>query len=123
MQSGEVTCCFEVHGPEHPFADDLVFGRLDERGLHVDEARWRSLASRTAEARADCQECLCRYHCQGDCIGRTFETGVAASPTPSVRCVINRRVTAFLLLKGIERMGGVWVAEAEGRGVPNERAS
>ncbi|HZL07442.1 MAG TPA: hypothetical protein VFE45_18840, partial [Coriobacteriia bacterium] len=112
----------EVHGPEHPLAADLVFGRLDERGLHVDEARWRSLASRTAEARADCQECLCRYHCQGDCIGRALEVSERDGSVPSVRCEINRRVTAFLLLKGIERMGGVWVAAAEGRS-PNGRAS
>lgn len=123
MQSGEVTCCFEVHGPGHPLARDLVLGRLDEHGLQVDESRWRSLTTRTSESLEHCRDCLCRYHCQGDCLSRTLGAGAGDEAVPSVRCDINRRITAFLLLKGIERMGGVWLAAEDERGVADVRAS
>lgn len=109
LPSGEVSACFEVHNLKHPLASSLIIGKLNAGGLDLRTERWQCIMARQADAIPFCHDCFCKYHCAGDCLGKTFDAQDRAGFRPSVRCRINRELLKYLLAKKIAAQAGLWL--------------
>ena len=105
---GNLVSCYEVADSDHPLADLSGIGRIGERGLQVDEPNRLRLHSWLESWRETCRDCFCYWSCAGDCYTRSFHAGPDGRLARGARCVINRRVTEQLLLRGIAEGGGIW---------------
>jgi uncharacterized protein len=105
---GGLTPCYEVFGRTHPLAEQLFFGHIDSRGLTIDQATRRKLYDQIESRRRKCRSCFCFYHCAGDCIAKVLSHGEDGHLKFGPRCSINRSITKELILRNVERAGGVW---------------
>jgi uncharacterized protein len=109
LPTGEVSACFEIFGREHPLAEHFLFGKINGAGLEFDRERWQRIANRTADRISFCQDCFCRWHCAGDCLGKTFAPTRPDHFAPTARCRANQELTKYLLLRRIAESGGIWL--------------
>ena len=114
LPTGEVSACFEVHNLKHPLAGSLIIGKLGESGVELRAQRWQCIMARQVDAIPYCRDCFCKYHCAGDCLGKTFDAKNAAGFRPSVRCRINRELLSYLLAKKVAARAGLWLGTAIG---------
>jgi uncharacterized protein len=114
LPTGEVSSCFEVHNLKHPLAGSLIIGQLAETGLELRVQRWQCIMARKVDAIPYCRDCFCKYHCAGDCLGKTFDAKNSAGFRPSVRCRINRELLSYLLAKKVAAHAGLWLGTAQG---------
>jgi uncharacterized protein len=114
--AGSLVACYEVADSNHPLAAVSTLGRVqDGRVVHDEQAR-RALWSYLEEKRAGCRDCFCYWHCAGDCYTRSF--AAAAGPERSnPRCLMNREITARILLWYIMQGDGMWRGQVEQRQV------
>lgn len=112
LPTGDVSTCFEVHSKEHPLSQQLLIGRIGER-LEIDKDKWKMIAFRTVEKISFCEDCFCKFHCAGDCLGKTFDCRSSNLFKPSIRCKINQELTKYLLIKKIARNKGLWIGKYE----------
>jgi uncharacterized protein len=107
--AGELVTCYEVTDEGHPLAVACTFGRLEGSRAVVDEGRRRALLERLEARRRGCHDCLCYWHCAGDCHVKALYPGADATPGESTRCRVNRDITLELLLMRVaEAEDGVW---------------
>lgn len=90
---GLVTSCFEATETDARF----VYGHYDPAtsGFSIDPHRHRAQLRRSVAHRADCRDCIARYHCAGDCAMKAAAGGLP------VRCVINRELTKDAILEDL----------------------
>lgn len=115
---GSLTPCYEVFGITHPLAAQLFFGHIDASGLTIDQATRRKLYDRIEARRRQCRSCFCYYHCAGDCIAKVLSNGEDGHLQFGPRCSINQSITKELILRNVERAGGIW-REVPPRNEPN----
>lgn len=107
--AGELVTCYEVTGEHHPLAAACAFGRLEDGQAIVDEGRRGAMLRRMEDRREGCRDCLCYWHCAGDCHVKAFYPGAEAAPGSSTRCRVNQAITLELLLARVaEAKDGVW---------------
>ncbi len=58
--------------------------------------------------RAACQDCFCVWHCAGDCFTRSYYAEASSRPGANPRCIMNREITAGILLWYIMEGDGTW---------------
>ena len=105
--SGQLVSCYEVTNDKHPLSMLSAVGQIVQHQISVDHLTRERLLSRMDERRALCSSCFCRWHCAGDCYVRGF--GAEGDHTEfGTRCMINRNLTAHLLLWYIMQGDGVW---------------
>lgn len=115
--AGELVTCYEVTSEDHPLAPDCTFGRLEGGRPLVDEGRRQAMLRRMEARREGCRDCICYWHCAGDCHVKAFYPGAEAAPGASTRCRVNRAITLELLLARLaETEDGVWRGGNGGRG-------
>ncbi|MFL7870045.1 MAG: radical SAM protein [Anaerolineales bacterium] len=111
--SGDLVTCYEVTG-DHSQGCLSHIGRVvageDVEGsrIQIDHQIRRNLHSLMAERREACRDCFCYWSCAGDCYMRTFVTGPNGHLNFGLRCQMNRRILAELLLDAISQGDGVW---------------
>jgi uncharacterized protein len=95
--AGLVTSCFEAADEREPRSEAFIYGRYDptDANFAIDAGRRRDLLRFAVQGRPGCQDCLCKYHCAGDC---AYKAVGAAS---EVRCIINRELTKDLILEAL----------------------
>jgi uncharacterized protein len=107
--AGELVTCYEVTDRDHPLARACTIGTLEGSRAVVDEGRRRVLLARLEARREGCRDCLCYWHCAGDCHVKALYPGAEAGPGESIRCRVNRAITLeLLLLRLAEAEDGVW---------------
>ena len=115
---GLLSFCYEVCDRRHELAGDFLFGRLgSDGGVQVDFGRRLSFRNKIERRRQGCRSCFCFRHCAGDCPAKTFSPD-SGELSLTDRCWLNREITKNILIRYIERGGGVWrgegAREAEG---------
>jgi len=110
LPTGEISTCFEVYSKEHPLAQQLLIGKISE-GLEIDKEKWKKIAFRTVEKIPYCEDCFCKFHCSGDCLGKTFDCRSSSLFKPSIRCKINQELIKYLLIKRIAQNRGLWIGK------------
>jgi uncharacterized protein len=106
--SGELVACYEVTDEGHPLAEMSRVGRVVDGQVQVDNDARSSLLAQLAGRRAACRDCFCYWHCAGDCYSRGIPAAPGAPGPESPRCIMNRGISARLLLWYIMRDGGLW---------------
>jgi len=98
--AGVVTSCFEAADERDPRSAAFVYGRYDPArdDFDLDAERRRGLLAFTVRNRPGCQDCLCKYHCAGDCAYK------ASGRAGEMRCIINRELTKDLILEALGEM-------------------
>jgi len=114
LPTGEISTCFEVYSKEHPLAEQLLIGVISE-GLEIDKEKWKKIAFRTVEKIPYCKDCFCKFHCAGDCLGKTFDCRNNSLFKPSIRCKINQELIKYLLIKRIAQNKGLWIGKCEAK--------
>jgi uncharacterized protein len=100
---GDLVSCYEVTDRQHPLAGTCTIGRIDESAVVLDGRRRATLLARMEDRLAGCRDCFCYRHCAGDCHVKAFYPGTEAAPGTSLRCRVNRQITAQILLWYIAR--------------------
>jgi uncharacterized protein len=114
---GMLTACYEVSGRSHPLANRFHFGNMTEpEGWQINDSVRIGLLEKIEQRRSLCSECLCFWHCAGDCPSKTMSPDGLEDLNFGKRCELNRSITQGLLLRLIESGGGVWRA---GSGMPS----
>ncbi len=92
---GMVSSCFEAREDDERF----VYGRFDPQlgDFRIDTARRQALLKLGVHHRAECQDCIAKYHCAGDCAMKS-----GTGPAAEARCLINRELTKDLILESLE---------------------
>jgi uncharacterized protein len=95
---GKVTACYEAG--EDP-AGAFTFGHYDAtaKRLVIDPQRQRRLLDLSVHNRPECDGCIAKYHCAGDCPMK--RVACAGSTTPA-RCIITRELTADQILAELD---------------------
>lgn len=96
--AGFVTSCYEASDERDAKSAAFIYGRYDrqERHFAIDHAARARLRRFSVSQRPDCIDCLCRYHCAGDCAYKRL------SRVESPRCIINRELTKDLILEDLQ---------------------
>ncbi|MFP4475864.1 MAG: radical SAM protein [Desulfatibacillaceae bacterium] len=103
LPDGSLSLCYEVFGNDHPLAGKMVWGDLLPDGsIRERPGVRRACREAVAARRRECVGCFCRWHCAGDCPARWMGRESHA------RCQVNREITTGLLLRYMQRGGGVW---------------
>ena len=111
---GFLTGCYEICGPAHSLADYFIYGRLSAEGMLVRQTDRARLKSMIAARRSRCRDCFCYWHCAGDCPSKTFTGNGSGHLQFGERCELNRTITRELILRYMERGGGLWQGDIEG---------
>ena len=96
---GRVTACYEAG--EDP-SGQLTFGTFDATTgrLQIDLERQRRLLRYSVHHRPECDGCIAKYHCAGDCPMKRVPVAAPGQPPP--RCVVTRELTADQILAELE---------------------
>lgn len=106
---GELVTCYEITGADHPLACLSRIGRVVDGRVQIDLAARAHLHTLMAARRQNCRDCFCYWNCAGDCYTRSFADGPDGHLTQGARCLMNRRISAGLLLHQIAHSpGSVW---------------
>ena len=94
---GYVTACFESCGPDHPYADQFMYGRFnEERGeFELERERLAPLRRRNVHNLEWCRDCFCKYMCAGDCPIHSLKMGYGMER--GVRCEITQMIARHRL--------------------------
>ncbi len=108
---GKVTACYEAG--EDP-SGRFTFGRYDPGSgrLEIDPERQRGLLRLSVHHLPECDRCIAKYHCAGDCPMK--RTSISANGKLPARCVINRELTADQILDELEGQPRLGTAPADG---------
>jgi len=108
---GDITTCFEIHGKEHPLSDLFLAGHYQGNGrFAINYPKLMKHVNRTVQSISACSKCFCRWHCAGDCATKNF-----SSRQFSNRCLLNRELTARLIMEKIKAGGGfIWNGSKDG---------
>lgn len=106
--SGRLVACYEIANESHPLLSISSLGWVDDQGVHPDFTAHQHLHQLFAERRASCRDCFCYWSCAGDCYARAFLPQPDGHLYKSLRCDMNRLITARLLLGLIAEGDGVW---------------
>jgi len=93
---GHVTACYEVADESDPRASRFFFGRYDESTgrFTFDEDKRRALSTLTVRHIPFCKDCLCKFHCAGDCPAKRLAAFSEGMPNRvSSRCHIAQELT------------------------------
>lgn len=102
---GDIVTCFEVYGEGHSYKSRFTIGRLDADKMQIDGKKLSNFLKRQSLTRSKCRDCFCYWHCCGDCSIRRLTSQHNDNQT---RCHVNREITKELLLRLLEKSGGVW---------------
>ncbi len=58
---------------------------------------------------------ICKFHCAGDCLGKTFDCRNNSLFKPSIRCKINQELIKYFLIKRIAQNKGLWIGKCEAK--------
>ncbi len=108
---GELVTCYEVCDREHILFDRFHVGSVVGDRIEVDQARLQAFWQGETARRATCRDCFCYWHCGGDCAPKAL----MPAGEPRGRCLVNRQLTAEMLVTKIVRGGGVWRAAPHGQ--------
>ncbi|MDP4093193.1 MAG: radical SAM protein [Bacillota bacterium] len=98
---GYVTACIENCSHNHPQSSKYILGTFEKDGtLLIDRDKLNAHVAGTVDEISRCSGCFCKWHCAGDCSIKTL-TGNAE------RCLLNRELTKYQILKKIEDSGGM----------------
>ena len=106
--AGSLVTCYEIASESHLLAEMSTVGRIIGSQIVVDNQARDALLTYLEEKRAACQGCFCYWHCAGDCYTRSFAAEAGTLRGSSPRCVMNREITARILLWYIMAGDGVW---------------
>ena len=106
--AGDLVTCYEVANKNHTLAKMSVVGRIVGDQIIVDNQARRSFLAYLGKKQAKCSDCFCYRHCAGDCYTRSFPAEAGNSQSLSPRCIMNREITARILLWYIMAGDGVW---------------
>jgi len=104
VADGNVTACYEVADSDDPRAATFFFGRYDDAaGAFVfDPDKLKNLARLTVDKIPFCRDCLCKYHCAGDCPAKrmaAFDDGLPVAA--SGRCRITQELTKDQIIRAL----------------------
>jgi uncharacterized protein len=116
--AGDLVTCYEIASESHSLAEMSTVGHVVGDQIVVDNQAREALLTYLSEKRATCRECFCYWHCAGDCYTRSSFEETSAEGAPGPRCMMNREITARILLWYIMAGDGVW----RGRGVHPQEA-
>ena len=106
--AGDLVACYEAADEAHPLGELSKVGHIADSHVIVDQEAREKLVDYLDSGRDRCGDCFCQYHCAGDCYTRAHFSRVDSPDGPSLRCMMNREITARLLLWYIMAGDGVW---------------
>ena len=115
---GNLVSCYEIASENHALAEMSIVGRIVDSHVILDHQARRALLTYLDEKRATCRDCFCYWHCAGDCYTRSFCAQAGGRRGTNARCIMNREITARILLWYIMAGDGVW----RGQGVHPQEA-
>lgn len=100
---GLISACYEVYDRSDPRSDVFVYGRYEEKSdsFIFNEKKRISLHDLNIYNRPYCKDCFCKYHCAGDCSAKLCSGSGMNSFNGSERCNITRKITAYMIGKGL----------------------
>jgi uncharacterized protein len=105
---GNLVSRYEIASESHTLAELSTVGHVVDSQFVVDEGARTKLLTYLEDKRATCRDCLCYWHCAGDCYTRSFVSTDEGFQDSSPRCFMNREITARILLYYIMASDGVW---------------
>ena len=108
--AGEVVACYEITDAGHPLAQSSTFGQYDEQtsSFVIDQEKRKSFVSSLQQRSSLCKDCICFWHCAGDCYTRGIRVHSEDTSMPYARCAVNRQITLGLLMRAIAAGKGVF---------------
>lgn len=64
---GEITACHRISSPKEKGYNDMLYGYVDDVGVHINENKFCSITSDKIETKHNCSECFLKYNCAGGC--------------------------------------------------------
>jgi uncharacterized protein len=106
--NGDLVTCYEIASKSHSLAKLSTIGQIVGDEVVMDDRARYTLLSYLSKKQMICRDCFCYWHCAGDCYTRSFtaENGKAQASSP--RCMMNREITARILLWYIMAGDGLW---------------
>lgn len=106
---GNVSSCYEVFSSDSPLSDTFFYGKQTDTssGYDFDMRVLESLRSKTVNNNPFCESCFAKWHCAGDCLHRSLNTGGALMHGTD-RCHITRELLKDLILERIHDSGGLF---------------
>lgn len=106
--AGNLVTCYEIASKSHSLAKMSTIGCIVGGQVMVDDQARRAFLAYLEQKQTRCRDCFCYWHCAGDCYTRSFSAEADNTQTPSPRCVMNREITARILLWYIMAGDGIW---------------
>lgn len=102
--SGAVTSCYEALSEEDPLYPAFLIGTYSKEAhtFNFQREAIQSLRLRRRALSPRCSECLCVFHCAGDCLAKRLRASGRDRACVSARCHINQELTKDQLV-GMER--------------------
>jgi len=96
---GLVTACVEVSKSTDPYANPIIYGKLEKKQITVDQQRLNLIKTLHYSNQEECAECNLRFICQGGCpMASIWRSGFPPKKS-SFTCAVSRKLIPELLLK------------------------
>ncbi|TRZ77228.1 radical SAM protein [bacterium] len=96
---GLVTACVEVSKETDPYADPIIYGKLDGRCTVTNQQRLNLIKTLHYSNQEECAKCNLRFICQGGCpMASVWRSGFPPKKS-SFTCAVSHKLIPELLLK------------------------
>ncbi len=96
---GLITACVEVVRSSDPYAEQVIYGKMTDKGMFFDAQKLETLKSVNPTSTEACEACNLRLICHGGCpMANIWQTGF--KPSRSIfTCAVEKRLLPNLLLE------------------------
>ncbi|MEK7149625.1 MAG: radical SAM protein [Patescibacteria group bacterium] len=99
---GLITACVEVSKETDPYANSVIFGKIEYKSMVVNKKRVKTLQSFHYKNQESCVRCNLRFICQGGCpMANIWRSGIPIRKS-SFTCAVEHKLIPALLLKIVE---------------------